>query len=198
MPERSLRSRHCGKMGRVCRSNFLFSRFAIARDAWSASAPFCATSQSGSRRSRPSARNWLPSGQAAPRPIEDQDRPDLVASSGADEVTERDRKDALPACSTASVWTTDVGSARLVHDLDRLKVILAAAGRAKNAKRHFAWALSPCAPIGRPPLRRVTVACDEVVFTIPSVSERPPSRSALQFSPNRRTNHVFMRWVRTA
>jgi hypothetical protein len=53
-------------------------------------------------------------------------------------------------------------------------------------------------PILRPPLRRVTVARDELVFTISSVSEGPPSRSALQFSPNRRANQVLIRWVRAA
>jgi hypothetical protein len=86
------------------------------------------------------------SGQAIPRRIEGEDHPDLIASSGADEVMERGSKDGLSACSTASPWTTDVRSARDVHDLDRSKVILAASGARKNAKRHFAWALSPCAP----------------------------------------------------
>jgi hypothetical protein len=160
-----------------------------------------------------------------------KDHPHLVASSGADEVMERGRKDGLSACSTVSLWTTDARTPRDVHDLDRSKVVPAASGGARkqvscratpslscrnelgrivrdhvgnseinsaNAKRHFVWVLSRRAPIRRPPLRRVTVAGDEVVFTISSVSERPPSRSALQFSPNRRTNHVFMRWVRTA
>jgi hypothetical protein len=50
---------------------------------------------------------------------------------------ERGRKDGLSACSTASLWTTDVRSARDVHDLDRSKVILAASGARKECQAPF-------------------------------------------------------------